>query len=91
MVAKFGLTRFVFTPILSKIPAFCTILSFYLADGLCFLQAQLSAFCRKFARKKYLFAVFHTLFHVERKAINIQFAMRIYAKCRAFSTKTQRI
>ncbi len=86
MAAKFGLARLVFTPILSTFPAFSTILPFYLADGLCFLQTQLPAFCRKFARKKYLFAVFHTLFHVERKAINIQFTMRIYAKRLAISS-----
>ena len=85
MAANFGLARLMFTPILSKISAFCTILPFYLVDELCFLQVQLPAFCRKFARKKYLFAVFHTLFHVERKAINIQFAMRIYAKRLAIS------
>jgi hypothetical protein len=85
-VVLFGLARFVFSPFLRTPPAFSTILPFYLADGLCFLQAQLSAFCHKFARKKYLFAIFHTLFHVEREAINIQFTMRIYAKCLAISS-----
>ena len=43
--ANFGLARFVFSPFLRMLPAFSTILPFYLADGLCFLQAQLSAFC----------------------------------------------
>ena len=86
MAAKFGLARLVFTPILSTFPAFSTILPFYLADGFCFLQTQLPAFCRKFARKKCLFSIACTFFHVEKKAINIQFAMRIYAKCLAISS-----
>ena len=86
IAANFGLARFVFSPFLRTPPAFSTILPFYLADGLCFLQAQLSAFCREIARKKHLFTIACTFFHAEKKAINIQFAMRIYAKRLAISS-----